>query len=421
MTAAIVSIGSELLRGEVPDTNAAWLARRLDELGFEIVEITTVGDEVSQIAQTLRRLAAQAAVVMVTGGLGPTSDDRTAEAAASVLGVGLHQDPVALTKIRRKLGALGRAITPSLEAQSEVPETAEVLGNPVGFAPSFLVQLAEAEVIFLPGDPSEMEACFEAQVTRRLLGRAEPRRHRVLLRTYGLPESVVGERLAGLEEQFSGLAIGYRATAPVVEVSLTVRADDVASARAVAEQAASAARAKLGDAYFGEGDESFAAAIGRKLRARGFTLAVAESCTGGLIGAMLTAVPGSSEYLLLDAVTYSNAAKERVLGVSAEILRGHGAVSAECVRAMAEGARRLTGSDLAVSVSGVAGPGGGSAEKPVGLVFFALAAAEGTTVLERRFQGDRARVQLDAAHVALELVRAACRGPVAMNLAGVCG
>jgi nicotinamide-nucleotide amidase len=273
----------------------------------------------------------------------------------------------------------------------------------------------------MPGPPAEMEQVFEALVTRSLMRRARPQHHRVVLRTYGLSEPQMAERLGDLEALFAGLQVGYRAMLPEVDIALRVRDEDPAAARALVDRAAATVRARLGDAVFGEGDDSYAAAVGGALRRRGYTLAVAESCTGGLIGSMLTAVPGSSDYLLLDAVTYSNAAKERVLGVSAEVLRGYGAVSAECVRAMAEGARRLTGAELAVSVSGVAGPGGGTAEKPVGLVYFALASSAGTEVVERHFRGDRAAVQRQAAYVALCLVRSACMGPVPSPQPTVCG
>ena len=183
----------------------------------------------------------------------------------------------------------------------------------------------------------------------------------------------------------------------------------------------SEARARLGDAVFGEGEDSYAAAVGRSLRSRGATLAVAESCTGGLIGAMLTSVPGSSDYLLLDAVTYANAAKERVLHVPPEVLMAHGAVSSECVRAMAVNARDVAGADLAIAVSGIAGPSGGTPQKPVGTVFFALATAHGVTARERRFAGDRTSVQRQAAWAALAMVRAACQGPVGSGNASVCG
>ncbi len=421
MTAAIVSIGSELVRGEVADTNARWLAARLADLGLDVVEMVCLDDDEARIATALQRLAREVQLVLVTGGLGPTPDDRTVAAAARAAGTQVVRDPETYSQLCRRLNAAGRETTAALARQTEVPKGAVVLGNPVGPVPAFALTLGEAECFFLPGPPPEMEQVFDAVVMRRLLPRGRTQHHRVVLRTYGLSEPYMAERLADLESVAPGLSVGYRAVLPEVDVSLRIRAADPASARTLIDRAASTVRARLGDAVFGEGEDSYAAAVGGALRRRGFTLAVAESCTGGLIGSMLTAVPGSSDYLLLDAVTYSNAAKERVLGVSAEVLRGYGAVSAECVRAMAEGARRLTGSDLAVSVSGVAGPGGGTAEKPVGLVFFALASESGTEVIERHFRGDRASVQRQAAYAALYLVRGACLGPVPSPQPPACG
>lgn len=421
MTAAVLTIGTEITRGELVDTNAAWLAARLTALGFEVVEIDTVDDRRERIIAAIRRLAAAAPVVIVTGGLGPTSDDLTAECAAAAAGVDLVRDEGVLENLRRRFASLGRTLTSSNERQADVPRGAEVLGNPVGTAPAFKLTVGTAQCFFLPGVPEEMKRIFEELVTPRIGPLAEANSYQIVLRTYGLPESVVGERLADLEAQYPGLTLGYRVSFPEVEVKVLVRAAERNAARSLAERVADEVRARLGDHVYGEDDDTFAAAVGRALRARGYTLAVAESCTGGLIGALLTEVPGSSDYFLFDAVTYSNASKERVLGVPSEVLIAHGAVSAECVMRMAEGARRVSGADLAVAVSGIAGPGGGSADKPVGLVFFALASPDGTRVVEKRFAGDRARVQRAAAFFALSLVWNACKGRLPVPAAPRCG
>jgi nicotinamide-nucleotide amidase len=421
MDAAILSIGTELTRGEVVDTNASWIAARLTTLGFDVREMLCVDDDSVRLRRALTTLATREHLVFVTGGLGPTSDDITVHTAADVAGVGVHRDPAALEALHRRFAAIGRTPNALAERQTEVPDGADVLGNPVGLAPAFRVRIGQADCFFMPGVPAEMERIFEECVTRRIVRLTEPRSYQIVLRTYGVGESAVAERLSGLEAAMTGLTLAYRVRSPEIDVKLLARGADLGSARSLAERARNEALGRLGDAVFGEGDETYAAAVGRSLRARSLTLAVAESCTGGLIGALLTAVPGSSDYLLLDAVTYANAAKERVLGVPAEVLLGHGAVSGECVRAMAEGARRVAGADLAVSVSGVAGPSGGSAEKPVGTVFFALATERGTEVCERRFAGDRASVQRQAAFVALSMVRKACLGPVESSQTTVCG
>lgn len=423
MVAAILSIGTELTRGEVVDRNGPMLAARLTAMGFDIRETCCVDDDFDRIADTIARLAASASVLVATGGTGPTSDDRTVPAVAKALGVGLVRDEDTLATIRRRVQSSGRAPSPALERLADVPEGAEVFPNPAGLTPPFRVTLGACTVFVLPGVPEQAERVFDEVLARRFVRLATPRGERRVLRTIGCAEVQITERLQGVEEKFPGVSLALRAVPPEVDVKVIVRDGDPTRARALVDAAASEVRARLGDAVFGEGDDAFAAAVGRALRARGYTLAVAESCTGGLIGAMLTAVAGSSDYLLLDAVTYANAAKERVLGVEPEILRGHGAVSAECVRAMALGARRVSGADIAVSVSGVAGPGGGSPERPVGTVWFGLSADgdDDVTVVQRHFKGDRAAVQRQAAYAALELVRARCQGPLPARMPSVCG
>lgn len=421
MSAAVLTIGTEITRGEIVDSNAAWLASRLTDLGFEVLAVDTVDDDRARIVAALHRLAVQARVIVVTGGLGPTTDDLTAECAATAASVDLVRDEASLEHIRRRLALFGRTLTPSNAKQADVPRGSDVLGNPVGTAPAFAVRIGAADCYFMPGVPKEMKPIFDDLVTPRIGPLARNDSFQVVLRTYGLPESIVGERLDGLEAQNPGLTIGYRATFPEVEVKVRVRSDDHHAARTAAERIANEVRTRLGEFVYGEQDDTFAAAVGRALRSRGYSLGIAESCTGGLVGALLTEVPGSSDYLLLDAVTYSNAAKERVLGVPSEVLIGHGAVSSECVSSMAEGVRRVSGADVAVSVSGIAGPSGGSAEKPVGLVFFAVATAEGTHVVKKNFPGDRSRVQRGAAFFALSLVRDACGGRLPVPAAPRCG
>jgi nicotinamide-nucleotide amidase len=408
MSAVIVAIGTEITRGELQDTNSHYLASRLCELGFEVREIVTVDDDVARIRHTLERVGSLAKVVLVTGGLGPTSDDLTARSAADAAGVSLVRDEGTFASITRKMTALGREMTPARSRMADVPSTATVLGNPAGTAPGFVVTIGQAQCYFMPGVPREMRAIFENLIVPRIgpLGSADTAQ--VVLRTYGIPEATVGEMLVGLEAQHEGLTLGYRLVFPEVEVKVRVRAKDVGTARERANTIAREARTRLGDAVFGEDDESFAGAVGSDLRAKGLSLAVAESCTGGLIGALLTSTPGSSDYFLLDAVTYSNAAKERVLGVSPEVLMAHGAVSREVAEQMARGARRVADTDLAVSVTGIAGPGGGTDQKPVGMVFFALASADGLRTYQRHFDGDRTKVQRAAAFFALQLVREAC-------------
>jgi nicotinamide-nucleotide amidase len=419
MTCAVLSIGTELTRGELVNSNAAWLAAGLTNLGFEVVEHEVVDDDRGRIVGALDRLAGFAEVIVCTGGLGPTTDDLTTAAVASSLGVPTVRDEASLDHIRRRFERLGRPMSDSNAKQADFPEGASVLPNPIGTAPGFEVKVKGARAFFMPGVPVEMKRMFDEQVVPRIRDIAPKDSHQIRLRTFGLPESVVGEKLAGVEEAFPGVTIGYRAHFPEIEVKVLARApgpasrrpgapstpDPQAVVRDLAERAAEEVRARLGDIVYGDGDSTFGGVVGRALRGRGWTLAIAESCTGGLVGHLLTKEPGASDFLLLDAVTYANSAKQAVLGVDEEVLRGHGAVSAECACGMAEGARRVSGADVALSITGIAGPGGGSDTKPVGLVYLAIATAKGTEVVERVFKGDRAWIQTLAAYVGLSMVR----------------
>lgn len=421
MKAAILTTGTELTRGELQDTNANYLASKLTELGFEVIEMVTVDDDQRRTAEVLSRLGRTVELVLCTGGLGPTSDDFTAAAAAEAAGVSLIRDEQAFEILAHKISALGREMTPARAKQADVPVGAEVLGNPAGTAPAFSLMIGSARCYFLPGVPREMKAIVEELVIPKIGPMAYPDTVQVVLRVYGLPEATVGELLSGLEASNPGLILGYRLNFPEVEVKVRVRAKDIASAREQANRIAQVVRDRLGPAVYGQDDDTFATAVGRALRARGYTVAVAESCTGGLVGALLTSVAGSSDYLLLDAVTYSNAAKERVLSVSKEVLLAHGAVSRECAEEMAKGALNVASTDVAVSITGIAGPSGGSEQKPVGTVFFALASASGVRSIERRFDGDRGRIQRAAAFYALQLLRESCDGPLPGPLANHCG
>jgi nicotinamide-nucleotide amidase len=408
MTCAVLCIGTELTRGELADTNGPWLAAGLTDIGFEVLEETIVDDDRGRIISALERLARSARVIVCTGGLGPTTDDLTSEAVAQALGVPTERHEPSLDHIRRRLEKFGRAVSPTNAKQADFPRGAEVLPNPIGTAPGFHVRIGEALAFFMPGVPREMKRMFEEQVVPRVRSLAPNESHQVRLRTFGLPESVVGERLAGVEDAFPGVTIGYRAHFPEIEVKVLARAKAEALARELCERATLEVRSRLADVVYGEGEDSFAGVVGRALRGRGYTLAIAESCTGGLVGHMVTREPGASDFLLVDAVTYANSAKTRLLGVDEDVLRGHGAVSAEVAAAMAEGVRRVSGADIALSLTGVAGPSGGTAEKPVGTVYLAIASSKGTLVKHRVFGGERLYVQTLAAYAGLQLVREAC-------------
>jgi nicotinamide-nucleotide amidase len=409
MTCAVLCIGTELTRGELVNTNAAWLSAALTDLGFDVAENTTVDDDRTRIVRTLERLSRSAHVIICTGGLGPTTDDLTTEAVATALGARLVRDEQALEHIRRRFEKIGRVMSESNAKQADFPDGAEILPNPIGTAAGFSVRIGDAVAFFMPGVPREMQRMFDEQVTPKIRARAPNDAFQTRLRTFGLPESVVGEKLDGIERMYPGVVIGYRAHFPEIEVKVLARAASHAAARELAERATVDVKSRLADVVYGEAEDTFAGVVGRALRARRYMLAVAESCTGGLIATMLTREPGATDFFLADVVTYANSAKTRLLGVDEDVIRGHGAVSPETAAAMAEGARRVTGADVALSVTGIAGPGGGSEAKPVGLVYLGLATASGTTVKERRWNGERQQIQTFAAYAGLALVRQACQ------------
>lgn len=405
LSAAILSIGTELTRGELTDTNATWLSEQLTSIGCDVAEHATVPDEVLAIRAAIVALAGRRVFVVSTGGLGPTSDDLTSDAAAAAMGVGLVRHEASLEAIKRRYAAAGREMSANNAKQANFPSSADVLPNPVGTAPGFALTLGDCRCFFLPGVPHEMKRLFEDHVRPSIGSQVERTTHQIRLRTFGLPESEVAERLEGLEEVHPGLILGYRASFPEIEVKIRAGASGTVSAEERVAAVADEVRKRLGDAVFGEGDDTYQAFVGRQLRNNRLTLAVAESCTGGMISSMITDVAGSSDYLLLDAVTYSNASKTKLLGVRGELLRAHGAVSGECAAAMAEGARRLADSDLAVSVTGVAGPGGGTEDKPVGTVYLGLARRDAKTETDHfMLCGDRARIRRRAAYLALRMV-----------------
>jgi nicotinamide-nucleotide amidase len=409
MTCAVLSIGTELTRGELVNSNAAWLGAELTALGFEVIEHAVVDDHPERIVETLRRLAPKVRLVVSTGGLGPTTDDVTTEAVATALGVKLARDSTSLDHIRRRMEKVGRTMSPSNAKQADFPEGADILPNPIGTAPGFAVRIGECVAHFMPGVPREMKRMFEDQVAPRVRSLASNNLFQLHLRTFGLPESVVGEKLEGVEAAFPGTTIGYRAHFPEIEVKVLAKAASYPLARELCERATTEVRARLGNCIYGEAGDTFPGVVGRALRARGWTLAIAESCTGGLVAHLLTQEPGASDFLLLGAVTYANSAKSRILGVDEETIRWHGAVSSEVAAAMAQGARRVSGADVALALTGIAGPGGGSEAKPVGTVYIAVARPDGTTdVVHRVFPGERTQIQTLSAYVGLRMVRELC-------------
>jgi nicotinamide-nucleotide amidase len=409
MLAAVLNIGTELTRGELVNGNAAWLSERLTELGIEVIEHAVVADDSARIGATLARFGREVKLVVCTGGLGPTSDDLTAQAVAALLALPLERHEPTLERIRERYRRIGREMPAPNTKQADLPRGARVLENDEGTAPGFALQIGGARCFFLPGVPREMRHLFERHLVPELAPELRRTSHQVHIRTFGLRESEVAERLADIDvggaKQRAGVTIGYRAHFPDIEVKVLARAADESSARAVAEEVAREVQARLAPHAYGGRHDSYPAYVGGLLSARGLKLALAESCTGGLIGKLLTDAAGSSAFMVLDVVAYANTAKRDLLGVPPDVLERHGAVSAETALAMAEGALERAGADLAVATTGIAGPTGGSADKPIGTVWFAVARRGEKTQIERRvLPGDRERVRTLAAYVALQLV-----------------
>jgi len=337
--------------------------------------------------------------------LGPTQDDCTRHGLAAAMDVPLVEHPEAARHLEAWTKARRRTISPSNRVQTLLPEGAEVLPNPIGTAVGIAARLGDAHIFCLPGVPGEMRAMLDEHVLPRLRQATPGRVTRVrTVRTFGLPESVIGERLADLMTAGRPTRLGTACHAGLIDVHIHTTGDPDEADRLL-EADAAAVRERLGAAVFGEGEETIEAAVARLLDAQGATVALAESCTGGLIASKLVAVPGMSEHLLEGVVAYSNAAKVRSLGVPEEMLEEYGAVSEPVVCAMAEGIRDRAGADYALAVTGIAGPGGGTREKPVGTVWFAMADASDTEVICERLHGDRPLVRERSANYALNMLR----------------
>jgi nicotinamide-nucleotide amidase len=410
--AAVLLTGEELLRGVIADRNGAHLAESLERLGFELQRIVTVGDGVEEIAPALAELIGTADLVVTSGGLGPTHDDRTVEAVARVAGVPLVVDEDVLAKVTRWTDGVaarfgydpGRFAAGNLK-QAHVPRGSAVLGI-AGTAPGLIVAAGGAQVVVLPGVPSELRRLWaDAPSHERLaglFGRAAPR-GRLVLRTYGIGESHVADLFAAAGGDPEGVETSICARSFEIEIDIRADAGAEADAAGLADRLATA----LGEHVFSRDERTIGELVLDGARGQGLTLATAESCTAGLVAARLTEVPGSSDVVMGGVVAYANAVKRDVLGVDARLLESAGAVSPEVAEAMAQGARRRLGADVAVAVTGVAGPGGGTAAKPVGLVFLHVAAPHGG--LSRRLDatGTRADIRGRAATAALHLLRSA--------------
>ncbi len=409
MIAEILATGDEIRSGTLVDSNSAYIAQKLEENGIAVVRHHCVGDDIPLMVSVLQEIASRADVCVVTGGLGPTSDDLTAEAAARASGVQLIQSPEALALVESFFRSFHRSITASNIKQSYLPEGSTCLPNPIGTAPGFMMKLDRCLFFYLPGVPSEMRRMLSESVLPRieaLQGGVRQFCRVKTLTTFGLTESMTGERLKEFSKIFPAIQLGFRAKFPEIQVKFYIRGTDANQVEMLIGDASRWVSEKLGHKLISPDGESMEAVVGRLLSDKKSTLAVAESCTGGLIAHWLTNVAGSSDYFLYSGVVYDNQAKVALLGVSQDTLNRHGAVHEETAREMAIRVRLITGATYGLATSGIAGPGGGTDEKPVGTVCIGLATPGDvrTYRLEYRFKNREMNKQIFAM-TALDLLR----------------
>jgi len=418
LRADILAIGSELLHGGRVDSNSLFIADTLAHCGIRVSKKMALSDEQADIQAALKASAKQADVVILTGGLGSTVDDRTREAIAATFGRPLAVRRKAMQILKRQLHCRGRIVTPLLAKQALMPSGATVLDNLVGTAPGFYIQEGEFHVFVVPGVPREAREMMELQVQpilkRKFRATAFLWSH--AFNTMGLTEIDIQQRVSPLFQQSSAIALSLLASTKGVKVTLSCWRPKIQSSKTSkapqifpeGDNLKHQVRKTLEPWLFSEGEQTIEEVVGQLCSSHKWNLALAESCTGGLIAHRLTEVPGSSTYLDRGVVTYSNKAKQELLGVSSAILRKYGAVSAQVAEAMAKGIREKSRVDLGVSVTGIAGPGGGSAKKPVGLVYMAIDGPQGSQSQRCQFWGNRTEIKFRSSQAALDMIRRYC-------------
>lgn len=409
MKLEIVATGDEIRSGSLIDTNSAYIAERLEREGLVVTRHHCLGDDINALSDVFKEIATRADCAVVTGGLGPTEDDLTAAAMAKAADLVLTEDHIALAAIEAYFSSQNRHMPPSNRKQAQFPEGSEVLSNPMGTAPGFSVCMDDCRFYCLPGVPREMRKMLADEVIPRLRRQLGKKRSHSIIRvlpTFGSTESMIGERLVGVTADTTGVQLGLRAKFPEIQVRLYGRGD---SEKQVTEQLDCVSQKvveRLGNIVFSREGRSMAAEVGRLLIEKNATVALAESCTGGLIAHMLTNVSGSSAFFLFSGVTYANQAKTDILDVSQHTIIAHGAVSPQTVEQMASGTRQATHATYGLSTSGIAGPDGGSDEKPVGTVCIGLADKNGANGCQLYFPyGERLAKKKLFAMAALDTLR----------------
>jgi nicotinamide-nucleotide amidase len=406
MHAEIIAIGSELLTPERTDTNSLWLTRKLNDIGIEVKLKTIVGDDEPRLEETIRDAVKRSDVVITTGGLGPTEDDLTRQVSAKALNRKLEYHIELEDHLRERFRGWGREMPEINKRQAYAIAGCEVLPNPNGSAVGMYLNDGNTHIAIFPGPPREMQPMFENFVFEKLKAASGGVSiFRRLLKVSGYGESALDEAIAPIYTKFKDVQTSILFNKSEIDVELALRAENKEEANRTLDELRSEIVAKLGVAVFSVQGETMEQVVGRLLREAGKTVSVAESCTGGLIGSRLTDVPGSSSYFIEGVVAYSNEAKVRTLNVPQPTLDEFGAVSAETAAAMAEGIRERAETDFAVSITGIAGPDGGSADKPVGLVYLGFADEAGTKTLKLNLPGDRSLIRWRASQAALDYLR----------------
>ncbi len=409
MIIEILTTGNEILTGAVVDTNSAHIAQALKEIGLFGVRHSCVGDDMNHLVSTLQEIAIRADVAVVTGGLGPTTDDITTEAAATTAGVELVLNRSALRSVEDYFRTRNRPTSISNKKQAMLPFGAEAIYNPVGTAPGFTLKIEKCFFYFLPGVPFEMHRMLSDSVLPSIetfRGGGREFRRVQTLSTFGLTESATGERMKGFSAEFPEIKLGFRAKFPEIQIKLYGSGKDRETLDKLMNKATESVLKTIGENVFSVDGMSMEAVVGGLLTEKKATLAVAESCTGGLISHMLTNIPGSSKYFLLSGITYSNDAKTKMLDVSPEVLKRFGAVHEKTAKKMAEGVRRIAGATYGLAVTGIAGPGGGTDDKPVGTVCIGLAGTRSARGFRFYFPfNNRSRTKKIFAMKALDILR----------------
>jgi nicotinamide-nucleotide amidase len=406
LTAEIIAIGSELLAPDRTDTNSLWLTEKLNRLGIEVKLKTIVGDDDARLEEAIKDAVRRSKVVITTGGLGPTEDDITRKITARALGRRLLLDEDVLAEIRQRFQSFGVTMPERNSRQAMVIADAVVLPNPNGTAPGMFIDHQGTAIVLLPGPPREMRPMFENHVSEKLVGRAGSLRVvRRMLRVAGMGESAVDEKIAPVYTQYDNPVTTILFNQSEIEIHLSARGRTEKEATDLLDRLSGEIEERLGNAIFSFAGETMEEVVGLKLSVGGYTLAVAESCTGGLLAQRLTDVPGSSKYFIEGVVAYANDAKIRTLAVEPMLLMEHGAVSAPVAEAMAEGIRKRAETDFGLSITGIAGPDGGTDEKPVGTVFIALSDEVQTRHRQLHLPGDRHLIRWRASQAALDMLR----------------